>query len=67
MSREDLLRIVPDKETVDGTMQAMKEVRMFGAFDSTIRLGVTVDQNSLPFERLMIFGWIKDLINERKN
>jgi hypothetical protein len=62
-----LLRVVPDAAIVDNIVQAMKDVRMFAAFDSTIRLGVTVDANSIPFERLMLFGWIKDLINERKN
>lgn len=56
-----------DKEALNKTIECMRDVRLFGAFDSAVRLGITFDSASVPFERLMVFGWIKDLINERKN
>lgn len=67
MSRADIEKVVEDKNTVDSIVSAMVDVRAFLAFDSVIRLGVTVDSSSISAGRLMIFGWIKDLINERKD
>jgi hypothetical protein len=67
MSRPDIEKVVDDKNTVDSIVSAMVDVRAFLAFDSVIRLGVTIDSSSIPAARLMVFGWIKDLINERKD
>lgn len=67
MSRQDIYDLVKDSEVTEWTLRAMKDIRSFLAFDSVIRTGVSVDFRSLPFEKMMVFGWIKDLINERKN
>lgn len=65
MTREDLDSLGLEKDIVESTLLAMKDVRLFVSFDSTVKLGVTVDSNLIPFERLMVFRWIKELINER--
>ena len=44
-----------------------KEVRKYCCFRATIELGINVGINDLPFEKAMIFSWIKEEIeSERK-
>ena len=66
MSKTDLFRIIGDNESVENIWGAMKEIRAYSTFESAVRLGLTMNADSIPFERLMVFVWIKDLINERK-
>jgi hypothetical protein len=49
------------------TLEAMKDVRAYCAFRDAVSLGLTIGVNDIPFDRAMIFGWIKDVVNVRKN
>jgi len=49
------------------TLEAMKDVRGYLAFNNAVQLGLTITMNEVPFDKVMVYGWIKDLINVRKN
>lgn len=65
MTRKELLELV-EPEKVELILEACRDVRSFAMFDAVLKTGVNIAHNSVPFERLMLYGWIKELINERK-
>lgn len=54
------------KEKVDGIWNTRKDVLDYLHFKSVIDLGITVSLNDLPFEKAMVFSWIKGAISGRK-
>lgn len=55
------------EEVIRITLDAMRDVRGYLAFNDAITLGLSVGLNDIPFDRAMVYGWIKELINGRKN
>lgn len=67
MTKEDIIKLVDSNETASGVFMAMRDVRAYCNYNSVLKLGITMDVNTVPFEKLMVFGWIKELIDGRKN
>lgn len=56
-----------DKEKASEIWEVSKSVVSYTHFKSIIDLGLNVGLNDIPFERAMIFSWIKEVIeNGRK-
>lgn len=55
-----------DEEKALEIWEVSKDVRSYAQFKNTIDLGITVTLNDIPFEKAMIFSWIKEAIDERK-
>jgi hypothetical protein len=68
LTRDDLKGLVELKEgeagtveqKIDNIMETVKYIIMYSQFKSVTELGVTVNLKDLPFERAMIFSWIKE-------
>jgi len=54
------------REKIEGIWATRKDVLDYFHFKSVIDLGITVSLNDLPFEKAMIFSWIKGAISVRK-
>lgn len=54
------------REKVEGIWGTRKDVLDYLHFKSVIDLGLTVSLNDLPFEKAMVFSWIKGAISVRK-
>lgn len=46
--------------------ETRKDVIAYSHFKSMVDLGITMTLNDLPFERAMVFSWIKGEIDGRK-
>jgi hypothetical protein len=63
---KDLLRTLVDKEKVEPIWETRRDVIAYSHFKSAVDLGITITLNDLPFEKAMIFSWIKGEIDGRK-
>lgn len=59
---KDLVEI----EKVEMIWETRKDVIAYSHFKSMVDLGITMTLNDLPFERAMVFSWIKGEIDGRK-
>ena len=72
MGRDELFNVCTPKEgttveeTVEGIWETRKEVISYLAFKGAKELGITFGLNDIPFEKAMIFSWIKGEIDGRK-
>lgn len=55
------------EEWVDGVWKTRMEVLSYFGFRNTVNLGISISLNDIPFERAMVFSWIKGEIDGRKN
>ena len=65
MTRDDLVQLVDD-DSAKEIISVAKDIRSYYAFKSAIKIGVTVGLNDIPFEKMMVFSWIEEVINDRK-
>lgn len=63
---KDQLRELVDHDKLEGIWDTRKDVISYRHFRNAIDLGMTVGINDLPFEKAMIFSWIKGEIDGRK-
>jgi len=64
---KELLRTLVDEEKVEPIWETRRDVIAYSHFKSAVDLGITITLNDLPFERAMVFSWIKGEIDGRKN
>ena len=62
MSYEDLLSVIDDVNKAPFVWEVADEVKEYSQFKMAIDLGLTVGINDLPFEKAMVFSWIKESI-----
>lgn len=48
-------------------METKKDVIGYAQFKSVIKTGINIGINDLPFEKAMIYSWIEEELNEKKN
>lgn len=65
LTKEQLRNLV-DEDKIEGIWETRKDVIAYSHFKNAIDLGMTVGLNDLPFERAMVFSWIKGEIDGRK-
>jgi hypothetical protein len=59
---------VGDKEAARGIFELSKEVGDYAQFRGVLELGLQVHYSDLPFEKVMLYSWIKEAIEDgRKN
>jgi hypothetical protein len=63
---KELLRTLVDEEKVEPIWETRRDVIAYSHFKSAVDLGITITLNDLPFERAMVFSWIKGEIDGRK-
>jgi len=63
---KELLKTLVEPEKIEGIWETRKDVIAYSHFKSAIDLGITITLNDLPFERAMVFSWIKGEIDGRK-
>jgi hypothetical protein len=57
-----------EKDKADRIWEVSKDVSSYAGFSSVMNLGITIGLNDIPFERLMLYSWIKEGIESgRKN
>lgn len=66
MTREDLEKLVDEKDKIDLILDAAKTVRAYNRFQRMVSLGFAVKIEDFPFEELMVFLWIKEELDGRK-
>jgi hypothetical protein len=64
---KEFLKTLVEPEKVEPIWETRKDVIAYSHFKSAIDLGITINLNDLPFERAMVFSWIKGEIDGRKN
>lgn len=68
LSEEELNQGMSVSEKVDELLKTSKLINSYAHFKNMIELGVQVKLNDIPFEKAMMFSWIKEeLSNGRKN
>jgi hypothetical protein len=65
LDKEQLKQLV-EPEKIEDIWETRKDVIAYSHFRSAVELGLTVGLNDLPFERAMVFSWIKGEIDGRK-
>jgi hypothetical protein len=56
-----------DKAKAEEIWDTSRYVISYSQFKSVLSLGLSIDQSSLPFEKVMMFSWIKEALeNDRK-
>lgn len=63
---KEQLRDLVDADKVEAIWDTRKDVIAYSHFKSAIDLGITIGLNDLPFEKAMVFSWIKGEIDGRK-
>jgi hypothetical protein len=57
-----------DKEKAENIWEVSRSVISYAQFKSVQSLGLSIPFEALPFEKVMMFSWIKEAIeNGRKN
>jgi hypothetical protein len=59
--------LVDDVKRIDPILSVVKDIRQYSQFKSIIKTGITIGINDLPFEKAMIFSWIEEELNVRKD
>jgi len=68
MSYEDLENLLPgETENAACIWETSKNVREYYRLKSVIDLGLNVDFKEIPFEKLIVFSWIREAKSGRKN
>lgn len=68
LSLDDLNKLVGEKDKAEGIYKLIDIVGDYAQFKGLLDLGLQVNQNDFPFEKIMLFSWIKEAIeNGRKN
>lgn len=68
MSYEDLENLLPgETENAAFIWETSKNVREYYRLKSVIDLGLNVDFREIPFEKLIVFSWIREAKSGRKN
>lgn len=62
MSRDDLKNLV-DEEKAEKLVAVAKEIGDYFEFRALIDLGLTVHHSELDFDKILIFSWIKEEVN----
>ncbi len=62
-----MLNLTRDKELTSGIFEAMKDVTRFTFFHNSIELGIKFSPQDMKFSDMMLYSWIKDGLNGRKN
>ena len=65
ISKEQLKELV-EAEKVEMIWETKKDVIAYSHFKSAVDLGISITLNDLPFEKAMVFSWIKGEIDGRK-
>lgn len=52
---------------VSPILSVVKDIRQYSQFKSVLKTGITIGINDLPFEKAMIFSWIEEELNVRKD
>lgn len=63
MSLEDVFKVEDDKHRANEIWKATADIRSYCSYRSIIDIGVTIGLNDLPFERAMLYSWIKEEID----
>lgn len=66
MTREELEKLVDEKDKVEIILDAAKTVRAYNRFQRMISLGFTIRLEDFPFDEIMVFSWIKEELDGRK-
>lgn len=67
LDEEDLKLGSTLDQKINEIWKTSKDVASYSHFESAISLGLHVGLSDIPFERAMVFSWIKEEINGRKN
>ena len=54
------------EEWIDGIWETRKDVLAYASFKSTRDLGISIGLSDIPFERALIFSWIRGELDGRK-
>lgn len=57
--------MVKDKEKLDLIFETSEDVAGFFDFRRVMALGVTIPYDAIPFDKMMIYGWINEAMNGR--
>lgn len=66
MDYAQLVGLVGD-ETALSVWEVKKDIVAYTHFKSAIDLGISISLSEIPFERAMVFSWIKGELDGRKN
>lgn len=66
LSFDELLGLVEDELKAKAIWETTKDIISYTQFKSIVDLGITVGLNDLPFEKAMLYSWIKEVDNGRK-
>jgi hypothetical protein len=53
-----------DEEKADEILKVSRLVVSYSQFKSAINLGLTVNLGDIPFEKAMVFSWIKEVLED---
>jgi hypothetical protein len=68
LSLDELRKLVGEKDKAEGIYKMIDVVGDYAQFKTILELGLQVNQADIPFEKVMMFSWIKEAIeNGRKN
>lgn len=63
---KDQLRELVEAEKVEMIWETRRDVAAYCNFKNVVDIGISVALSDLPFERAMIFSWIKGELDGRK-
>lgn len=60
MSYSELLGLVDEDQRAKEIWETAKEVRAYSHYRGMLGIGISAGVDTLPFDRAMIFSWIKE-------
>jgi hypothetical protein len=59
MGKEQLLKLV-EPEMAENIIKVTEDILEYLEFRSVIGLGLNVDHKEMPFDKVMVYSWIKE-------
>jgi len=66
MSYDNLKNVADDESKVDLIWETAKDVIEYFQLKAILKLGLSVNYDDLPFEDVMVFSWIREVLDDRK-
>lgn len=63
LKRKDLLRAVKDDSLADKILGVVEDIYDYQDFINIMDLGLNFSVNDLPFDKVLVYSWIKEGLN----